>query len=138
MKKRSAGIVMYKKVGQEVQLLLAHPGGPIWAKKDLGAWSIPKGEFTSEDPLEAALREFREEIGFTPEGEFLPLTPIQQKGGKVVVAFAVEGDCDPALVQSNEFEMEWPPRSGQKRRFPEIDRVDWFGAEEAKVKILTS
>lgn len=119
-----------------IEVLLVHPGGPFWAKKDLGAWSIPKGEYApEEDPLDAARREFTEEIGVPPQGEFIALQPVKQSGGKVVTAWAFEGDCDPAGVKSNSFAMEWPPRSGRMQEFPEIDRAAWFAVEEAKQKI---
>lgn len=119
-----------------VEVFLVHPGGPFWARKDRCAWSIPKGEFTSEDPLEAARREFCEETGLTPEGNFYPLKEIKQPGGKIVHAWAVEGDCDPALIKSNTFSMEWPPGSGRQKEFPEIDRAEWFELKRAKEKIL--
>ncbi|WP_353719415.1 NUDIX domain-containing protein [Dyadobacter sp. 676] len=132
---RSAGILMFRrKVSLEV--LLVHPGGPFFARKDLGAWSIPKGEYEGpEDPLTAARREFAEETGLPVDGDFLPLQPIKQKGGKEVLAWAIEGDIDAAKVVSNVFEMEWPPRSGKMRRFPEIDRAEWFDLSTARSKI---
>ena len=137
--KRSAGILLYRTRGGELEVFLAHPGGPFWAKKDLGAWTIPKGEIdVGEDPLEAAKREFAEEIGVKLEGEFRALTPIRQKGGKLVLAWAVEGDCDPAAVRSNVFAMEWPPKSGKQAEFPEVDRAQWFSLEEAAKRILPS
>jgi predicted NUDIX family NTP pyrophosphohydrolase len=114
-----------------------HPGGPLWAKKDEGAWSIPKGEFSEgEDALEAAKREFREETGFTVDGAFEMMQPVKQAGGKIVHAWAIEGDVDAAAVRSNSFSMEWPPRSGKTREFPEVDRGEWFGLAEARKKIL--
>ena len=120
-------------------MLLVHPGGPFWAKKDDGAWSIPKGEFTDdEDPLAAAKREFHEEVGADPAGEFLPLEPIRQAGGKLVLAWALESDFDPAALKSNMFSMEWPPKSGRQQQFPEVDRAAWFKLETAKEKILKS
>jgi predicted NUDIX family NTP pyrophosphohydrolase len=135
----SAGIVMFRdgEAGREV--LLVHPGGPFWAKKDDGTWSIPKGEFTEgEDPLAAALREFEEELGTPVSGEFVELTPVKQKGGKVVHAWAVRGELDTGRVKSNLFTMEWPPRSGRMQSFPEVDRAGWFDLETARRKILES
>ncbi len=129
---------MYKFVEGELQVLLVHPGGPLWAGKDAGAWSIPKGEFQDEDPLQAARREFLEEIGVAVEGEFIPLSPCTQRNGKVVHAWAVEGDIDPGKVTSNTFELEWPPRSGRKQHFPEIDRAEWFSVQSAVQKINTA
>lgn len=126
---------MYKHAAGELLVLLAHPGGPLWAKKDAGVWSIPKGEFDHEDALSAARREFEEETGMTVDGNFIPLEPVVQKSGKIVYAFAVEGDIDPHAARSNAFEMEWPPRSGTHRSFPEIDRVAWFTPQEAAEKI---
>jgi predicted NUDIX family NTP pyrophosphohydrolase len=138
MVKHSAGILMYRSREGSLEVLLVHPGGPFWAKKDEGAWSIPKGEFNidTEDPLEAARREFAEETGFTPEGDFISLGTLAQSGMKIVRAWAVEGDCDAAHIKSNTFSMEWPPRSGKQREFPEVDRGDWFDIETAKTKIL--
>lgn len=128
--KVSSGLLLYRERGGELEVFLVHPGGPFWAKKDAGAWSIPKGEFEpSEDPLTAARREFTEETGFPIDGEFQPLTPLKQKSGKTVYAWAVRGDCDPALLKSNTFTF-------QGREFPEVDRAGWFGLEEAKRKIL--
>lgn len=128
--KVSSGLLLYRERGGELEVFLVHPGGPFWAKKDEGAWSIPKGEFEPpEDPLTAARREFREETGFPIDGAFLPLTPLKQKSGKTVYAWAVRGDCDPALITSNTFTF-------QGREFPEIDRAGWFGMAEAKRKIL--
>ena len=132
----SAGLLMYRSVGGELQVLLAHPGGPFFRNKDDGAWSIPKGEpGPDEDLLDAALREFREEIGFTPDGPFLPLNPVQQKGGKTVHAWAVRGDRDPAAITCNTFTIEWPPRSGRQAEFPEIDRAGFFGLDGARRKV---
>jgi len=123
--------------GREV--LLVHPGGPFWAKKDDGSWSIPKGEYSGdEDPLEAARREFEEELGGTVAGEFVALQPVKQKGGKVVRAWAVRGDFDVATLKSNSFSMEWPPKSGKQSDFPEVDRAAWFDLETARRKILES
>ena len=134
--KQSAGVLLYRRRDDGWQVFLVHPGGPYWKRKDLGAWSIPKGEFKpGEDLLESAKREFTEETGLLIAGTFMPLVPVKQPGGKVVHAFAVEGDCDPASIKSNAFSLEWPPRSGQGREFPEIDRGEWFGLEEASLKI---
>jgi predicted NUDIX family NTP pyrophosphohydrolase len=133
---KSAGILVYRRREAGVEVFLVHPGGPFWAKKDLGAWSIPKGEFGDEkDPLEAALREFAEETGQTIGGDFLTLTPAKQKSRKIVHAFAVEGEVDSERILSNEFEMEWPPRSGKIQRFPEVDRGAWFPLAEARTHI---
>jgi predicted NUDIX family NTP pyrophosphohydrolase len=137
MPKRSAGLLMYRGSGPDVAVLLVHPGGPFWARKDLGAWSIPKGEYAAdEDPLAVAQREFEEETGARPRGEFQPLGDVVQAGGKRVSAWAVEGDFDPAALVSNSFELEWPPRSGRKQSFPEVDRAEWFSREQAREKIL--
>ncbi len=136
-KKRSAGILLYRVNSSRLQVLLVHPGGPFWAKKDAGAWSIPKGEIEEgEDLLDAAKREVEEETGILVTGRFITLTPVKQKSGKIVHAWATEQDVDPRLVKSNLFEMEWPPRSGLKKSFPEIDRAAWFMLEEAKQKII--
>ncbi|MFD0986207.1 NUDIX domain-containing protein [Methyloligella solikamskensis] len=135
MAKRSAGILMHRARGKGLEVLLVHPGGPFWAKKDAGAWSIPKGEYEGEDPLACAVREFEEELGLRPDGDFIDLGEIRQAGGKQVVAFAVEGDFDPSALLSNDFEMEWPPRSGKQQSFPEIDRAEWFSLDEARVRI---
>lgn len=137
MKKQSAGILMYRLQGSKPEFLLAHPGGPFWINKDCGSWSIPKGEFEpQEDPLKAAIREFREETGYELMGEFKPLQPITQKSGKVVKAWAVRGDLDESAITSNLFDVEWPPRSGKKQSFPEIDRVGWFTYDIATEKII--
>ena len=137
MTKHSAGLLMFRRSGGVLEVFLVHPGGPFWAKKDLGAWSLPKGEYTpEEDALAAARREFKEETGFSAEGEFIPLTPLKQPSGKVIQAWAFEGDCDPGAVKSNTFTMEWPLRSGTTKNFPEVDRAGWFTIEEAKVKII--
>ena len=139
MPKKSAGLLLYRKTGGSVEVFLVHPGGPFWANKDDGAWSIPKGECSpGEDPIEAAKREFREETGLVARGEYLPLRPIQQKGGKIVHAWAVRCDIQTAAVKSNTFSMEWPPGSGKTREFPEIDRAEWFKIDLAKRKILKS
>jgi predicted NUDIX family NTP pyrophosphohydrolase len=138
-KKESAGILLYRLVRTDLEVFLVHPGGPFWKNKDLGSWSIPKGEFLApEEPLEAAIREFREETGFTPAAPFLSLTPIRQKSGKRVHAWAAAGDLVPALVKSNTFSMKWPPRSGRKISFPEVDKGDWFPIAEARNKILAA
>ena len=136
----SAGIVLYRRTGSELEILLGHMGGPYWAKKDDGAWSIPKGEYDdTEDPYAAARREFEEEIGQPPPpGPRVDLGRITQRNGKVVTAFALEGDLDPAVVTCNTFELEWPPRSGRIQTFPEIDRVAWFRLPEAAQKALAS
>ncbi len=137
MPKRSAGLLMYKRAPDGVRVLLVHPGGPFWAKKDLGAWSIPKGEHDAdEDPLAAAIREFAEETGARPRGTFRPLGELKQPGGKRVVAYAFEGDFDIGALVSNVFDMEWPPRSGRRQSFPEVDRAEWFALAQARDKIL--
>jgi predicted NUDIX family NTP pyrophosphohydrolase len=135
--KRSAGILMYRRRDAEPEVLLVHPGGPYWEKKELGAWSIPKGEYDdAEDPRDCALREFEEELGARPpEGELAALGTAKQSGGKVVTAWAVEGDLDSATARSNTFTLEWPPRSGVMREFPEVDRADWFTLDEARERI---
>jgi predicted NUDIX family NTP pyrophosphohydrolase len=119
-----------------LEVLLVHPGGPFWRGRDVGAWTLPKGEFTDEQPLAAARREFVEETGVTPEGPFLALTPIRQKAGKLVHAWAFAGDCDPERITSNSFRMEWPPRSGKFAEFPEVDRAAFFTIAAARIKIL--
>ena len=138
MAAKSAGLLMYRMRDGKPQVLLIHPGGPFWARKDEGAWSIPKGEFTDEDPLEAAKREFQEETGFPLDGDFEPLTPIKQAGGKIVHAWAVRGDCDADAIQSNTFRLEYPPHSGQWTTYPEADRAAWFPLAQARDKILKS
>lgn len=136
MAKISAGLILYRKKENRLEVLLIHPGGPFWVKKDLSAWSIPKGEIGSEeDHLAAAKREFEEEVGFAPAGEFLPLGSVVQKNGKTVHAWAFEGDCDPKSIKSDTFTMEWPPRSGRQQTFPEADRAEFFDDETAKQKI---
>ncbi|SRR6266702_1234777 len=138
MPKRSAGILMYRHRSQEFEIFLAHPGGPFWAKKDLGAWSIPKGEYDGdEDPLEAAKREFEEETGISVTGNFLPLGEVKQAGGKIVTAWAVEGDCDLSILHSNTFQVEWPPGSNKMKEFPEVDRWKWFPLPSAREHILS-
>ena len=137
MPKQSSGILMYRSREGTIEVFLVHPGGPFWTKKDVGAWSIPKGEFTEgEDPFAAARREFQEETSFAASGKFEPLTPVKQSGGKVVQAWAVEGDCDASTIKSNTFSLEWPPHSGRQQSFPEVDRAEWFPIEVAKNKIL--
>jgi predicted NUDIX family NTP pyrophosphohydrolase len=137
MPKRSAGLLLYRLADGGVSVLLAHPGGPFWTRKDLGAWTIPKGEYSApEEPLAAARREFEEETGARPAGDFRPLGEVTQPGRKVVSAWAVAGDFDPAALVSSTFELEWPPRSRRMARFPEIDRVEWFSLDEARQKIL--
>jgi predicted NUDIX family NTP pyrophosphohydrolase len=136
--KRSAGILLFRGRGPALRLLLVHPGGPFWAKKDLGAWSIPKGESEEgEDALAVARREFEEELGSqAPAGEVIDLGELVQPSRKVVTAFAIEGDFDASRLASNLFEMEWPPKSGRVQSFPEVDRAQWFTVEEAREKIL--
>ena len=137
MAKKSAGLLMYRYRDLKLEVFLVHPGGPFWAKKDEGAWSIPKGEYTDEeDPLTAARREFKEETGCEAAGDFIPLSPLKQPGGKVISAWAFEGDCPADAIKSNTFTLEWPPRSGKKAQFPEVDRAAWFSIEQAKKKIL--
>lgn len=138
MARTSAGVVLHRRGPDgDLEVLLVHPGGPFWARKDQGAWSIPKGEIAADDdPESTARREFREELGVdVPDADWVPLGEIRQAGGKVVVAWAVEGDLDVTDVESNTFEMEWPPRSGRSATFPEIDRAEWFGLDEAAVRI---
>lgn len=136
-RKNSAGILLYRRRDSTLEVFLVHPGGPFWRKKDAGAWSIPKGELDGqEDPLNAANREFKEETGVALEGDFVELTPVKQPGGKVVHAWAIEGDCDAASIRSNTFSLEWPPRSGKRQEFPEVDRAQWFPLAQAKEKIL--
>lgn len=135
----SAGILMYRRGESEAQVLLAHPGGPFWRHRDEGAWMLPKGELaTGEQAIDAARREFEEELGAPALGALQPLGRLRQKGGKWVEAFALEGEFEPSDLRSNRFEMEWPPRSGRVARFPELDRVAWFTLEEAGTRILPS
>ena len=134
--KLSAGILLFRRRGNDLEFFLVHPGGPFWAKKDDGAWSIPKGEYeAAEDPLEAAKREFLEETGSAIDGDFLPLTPLKQPSGKVISAWSVQGDIDPGALRSNLFEMEWPPRSAKTAPFPEVDRWSWFSPDVARRKL---
>jgi len=134
----SAGLLLYRLKGREVEVFLVHPGGPFWAAKDLGVWSIPKGLVEGkEDLLATAMREFKEETGFTASAPFIPLTPVKLRSGKIVHAWAGEGDYDPALMRSNLFTIEWPPGSGRRREYPEADRGAWFTLEDAKQRIST-
>ena len=136
--KKSAGILMYKRTQSDILVLLVHPGGPFWRKRDEGAWSIPKGEYPEDEPAEtAARREFAEEMGHVPEGGLQPLGELRQKGGKHVTAFALEGEFDTSALRSNLFEIEWPPRSGRRQSFPEVDRAEWFDIEFARTKMLS-
>jgi len=135
MPKHSAGLILYRR-GSNLQVLLAHPGGPFYARKDLGVWSIPKGEADpDEDLLTAARREFQEELGSSPDGVFVPLGSVTLKSGKIVHAWAIEGDWDPSRIKSNSFQMEWPPHSGKQAEFPEVDRAQFFDIEEARRRI---
>ena len=136
MSRTSAGLLMYRRRAGPLEVFLVHPGGPFWARKDAGVWSIPKGEIDpTEEPLAAARREFAEETGLAAEGAFRPLAPVTQAGGKIVQAWAVEGDLDPSALQSNTFSIEWPPRSGRQKTFPEVDRAAWFSLDVAREKI---
>ena len=136
MRQRSAGILLYRYQGKELQVLLVHPGGPFWVNKDQGAWSIPKGLFeTDEQPLVAARREFEEETGFSVEGDFIDLGEQKQPSGKMIHIFALEGDIDVSKLASNTFPLEWPRHSGQIQEFPEVDKGEWFDLETASVKI---
>jgi predicted NUDIX family NTP pyrophosphohydrolase len=138
--KRSAGILLYRRGAGETEFLLVHPGGPFWAKKDEGAWSLPKGQIEAEEePRACAIRELEEELGPAPDldpEELIELGSVKQKSGKVVQAWAAEAEFDPALLASNTFSMEWPPRSGNQQEFPEVDRAEWFDLETARAKIL--
>lgn len=137
MPKKSAGLLMYRRRHGVLEVFLVHPGGPFWQKKDVGSWSIPKGEYTAEeDPLEVAKREFQEETGFKASGEFVPLTSRKQPSGKIITAWAFEGDCNASTIKSNTFSMEWPPHSGKREEFPEVDRAGWFSIPVAKEKII--
>jgi predicted NUDIX family NTP pyrophosphohydrolase len=137
--KQSAGILLFRRTGSGIEVLLAHSGGPFWTRKDLGAWSIPKGEYLDdEEPMDAARREFTEELGLpVPPGELVPLGHITQKNGKVVTAWALEGDLDPASITPGTFTMQWPRGSGQQQEFPEVDRVAWFSPEDAAERMFT-
>ncbi len=137
MAARSAGILVYRRRLGRCEVLLVHTGGPFWARRDTAAWSIPKGEYmAAELPEAAARREFAEETGWTAGGLLIPLGEVTQKAGKVVTAFAMEADFDPATLKSNEFEMEWPPKSGRQARFPEVDRAGWFDLDQARDKLV--
>ena len=134
--KRSAGLLLFRR-STHIEFFLVHPGGPFWARKDDGAWSIPKGEYSEdEDALVAARREFEEETGIPVEGDFLPLGELRQPSGKLITAWALEKDVDPTLVKSNTFSTEWPPKSGKKQQFPEVDRAAWFPLPQAHTKLL--
>ena len=130
--KQSAGILLFRKLNNQLEFFLVHPGGPFFVKKDKGWWTVPKGEIESTElPLSAAVREFKEETGSDLTGDFIPLQPVVQKGGKQVLCWALEGDIDPLKIISNTFEIEWPPRSGKMKAFPEIDKAAWFTKTEA-------
>ena len=136
MKRKSAGILLYRYHNNTLEIFLVHPGGPFWAKKDLGAWSLPKGEFEEdENPLDSAKRELKEETGIKVMGNFMELTPVKQKSGKVIYAWAAKGNFNAAEIKSNTFEIEWPSKSGKKKMFPEIDKGAWFTIAEAKKKV---
>lgn len=136
MPKKSAGLLLYRFTKGKPEVLLVHPGGPFWAKKDLGAWSIPKGEFDEEEiPLNAAIRETQEELGINVEGDFIELQSVRLKSGKTIFPYAIEHPFDPSQLKSNFFEMEWPLKSGQKKSFPEIDKAEWFSLHDAMEKI---
>ncbi len=136
IRKTSAGLLLYRKNKNMLEVFLVHPGGPLWKNKDEGVWSIPKGELNeNEDPLQAAIREFSEETGNRVSGRFMQLQPVVQKSGKTVLAWAIEKNIDAPIISCNNFEMEWPPRSGKFQNFPEVDRGEWFLINEAKKKI---
>lgn len=138
-RKQSAGLLLYRRRAGALEVLLVHPGGPFWARRDDGAWTVPKGEVDQdEDVLAAARREVEEETGARPSGPFIALAPLHQSGGKIVHVWAVESEFDPSSLQSNLFEMEWPPKSGTRRSFPEVDRAEWFDLATASRKILAS
>jgi predicted NUDIX family NTP pyrophosphohydrolase len=137
MPKMSAGVLIFRKRGAALEVLLVHPGGPFWKNKDAGVWSIPKGEYVQgEEPLAAAKRELLEETGIEARGALIPLGQIQQSSGKIVSAWAMEGDCSPQEIRSNTFSMEWPPKSGRIQEFPEVDRAEWFDLKDAEKKIV--
>lgn len=137
MRKKAAGILLYRGKGSTLEVFLIHPGGPYWANKDEGAWSIPKGEISEdEDPLKAAQREFQEETSFPVQGPFIPIGSVKQSSGKIVQTWAAEGDLDASAIQSNSFRLEWPPHSGKYQDFPEADRGEWFSLAQARKKIL--
>ncbi len=137
MPKRSAGLLMYRRRNSDLQVFVIHPGGQFWSNKDLGAWSIPKGEYVNdEEPLEVARREFEEETGFSSKGNFIGLGDLKPPGGKIVTAWAFEGDYDPEKLKSNTFMMEWPPRSGRQIEVPEVDRACWYSIEDARRRLL--
>jgi predicted NUDIX family NTP pyrophosphohydrolase len=139
MLKISAGILLFRFINGHPEILLFHPGGPYWAKKDVGVWSIPKGLLNeNEEPIEAAVRELKEETGLVVGGDMIQLSPVKQKNNKIVFAWALEQDFNPLDLKSNFFEIEWPPHSGEKKLFPEMDKGSWFTLEEAKVKILAA
>jgi predicted NUDIX family NTP pyrophosphohydrolase len=133
--RQSAGILLFRRIHERLEFFLVHPGGPFWQNKDAGAWTIPKGEFTDEEPLVAAKREFQEETGSAVKGPFIPLTTVRQKAGKVVHAWATEGDIDPLTIVSNTFRAEWPYKSGQWKSYPEVDKAGWFSFDKACEKI---
>jgi predicted NUDIX family NTP pyrophosphohydrolase len=134
--KQSAGLLMYRERGDAVEVFLVHPGGPIWAKKDKGSWTVPKGQYEGDEtPLAAAMREFEEETGFVAEGPFAELGSVRQKSGKIVTAWAFRGDCDASAMRSNTCEIEWPPRSGKRLTIPEVDRGEWFSMKRARSHI---
>ena len=136
MPKKSAGLLLFRERAGDLEVFLVHPGGPFWSQKDEGAWSIPKGELEEgEDPLAAARRELEEETGFSAPGEAIPLNPLKQAGGKLVYAWAIRGDVDPGLLRSNTFPLEWPPKSGRIREFPEMDRAGFFTVAQARIKL---
>src|SRR5215203_285213 len=136
MPKTSAGLLLFREASSGLEVLLVHPGGPLWSKKDEGAWTIPKGEFEDdEEALTAAVREFKEETGVSLQGDFLSLSTVKQKSGKLIYAWALERDMDATAISSNSFEMEWPPRSGKTKSFPEIDKAAWFSVDDAIIKI---
>ncbi len=135
--KKSAGILLYRTKNKQVEILLVHPGGPFWKNKDDGSWSVPKGEFTNEEnALDAAIREFEEETGIVCSGNFIELTAVTQKSGKIVYAWALQKDLDTATISSNTFQIEWPPKSGRMQEFPEVDKAEWFDVNTARQKII--